>query len=60
MRTLALPAKVANHVIIQLDQAWKSFFAANEAYQADPSQFTGRPKLPRYQHKTEERKRHGL
>ena len=51
----ALPAKVANQVLLQLDQAWRSFFEANEAYQADPSQFTGRPKLPKYKHKTEGR-----
>ena len=51
----ALPAKVANQVLIQLDQAWKSFFEANDAYRADPSQFTGRPKLPKYKHKTEGR-----
>ena len=51
----ALPAKVANQVLIQLDKAWKSFFEANEAYKVDPSKFTGRPKLPRYKHKTEGR-----
>jgi putative transposase len=51
----ALPAKVANQVLIQLDQAWKSFFEANQAYRADPAQFTGRPKLPKYKHKTEGR-----
>ena len=51
----SLPAKVANQVLIQLDQAWKSFFEANEAYQADPSKFTGRPKVPNYKHKTEGR-----
>ena len=56
----ALPAKVANQVLIQLDQAWKSFFEANEAYQADPSKFTGRPKLPKYKHKTEGRESPGL
>jgi putative transposase len=51
----ALPAKVANQVLIQLDKAWKSFFEANAAYQADPSKFTGRPKLPKYKHKTQGR-----
>ena len=38
----ALPAKVANQVLIQLDTAWKSFFEASEAYKADPSKFLGR------------------
>ena len=51
----ALPAKVANQVLLQLDQAWKSFFEANQAYQADPAKFSGRPKLPKYKHKTEGR-----
>jgi putative transposase len=51
----ALPAKVANQVLIQLEQAWKSFFEANDAYNADPSKFTGRPKLPKYKHKTDGR-----
>ena len=51
----ALPAKVANQVLIQLDKAWQSFFEANDEYKADPSQFTGRPKLPKYKHKTEGR-----
>lgn len=51
----ALPAKVANQVLIQLGTAWKSFFEANEVYRADPSKFLGRPKLPRYKHQTEGR-----
>jgi putative transposase len=51
----ALPAKVANQVLIQLDKAWESFFEANGAYQADPAKFLGRPKLPKYKHKTEGR-----
>jgi putative transposase len=42
LRDLALPAKVANQVLIQLDTAWKSFFEANEAYKADPAKFLGR------------------
>jgi IS605 OrfB family transposase len=51
----ALPAKVSQQVLKQLDEAWESYFAACEAYQEDPSKFTGYPKLPRYQHKTEGR-----
>ncbi len=51
----ALPAKVAQKVLDQLDQNWQSFFAAREAYEEDPSKFTGRPQLPRYKHKTEGR-----
>ena len=39
----------------QLDDAWTSFFEALEAYKQDPSKFTGRPRLPKYKHKTEGR-----
>ena len=51
----ALPAKVAQKVLDQLDQAWQSFFEARAAYHEDPSKFTGRPRLPKYRHKTEGR-----
>ncbi len=51
----ALPAKVAQKVLDQLDQAWQSFFEARAAYEEDPSRFTGRPRLPKYKHKTEGR-----
>ncbi len=50
-----LPAKVAQQVLKQLDQNWQSFFTARQAYEEDPSKFTGRPKLPKYKHKTEGR-----
>jgi putative transposase len=45
----ALPAKVAQQVLKQLDKAWKGYFAACEAWEEDPSKFLGHPKLPRYQ-----------
>jgi putative transposase len=48
----ALPRKVSNQVLIQLDRAWSAFFEAVEAYHEHPEQFTGRPKLPKYKHKT--------
>jgi putative transposase len=51
----ALPRKVSNQVLIQLDQAWTAFFEEVEAYRERPERFTGRPKLPRYKHKTEGR-----
>jgi IS605 OrfB family transposase len=51
----ALPAKVAQQVLRQLDKNWKSFFEAREAYKENPSKFLGRPKLPKYKHKTEGR-----
>lgn len=51
----ALPAKVAQQVLKQLAQAWKGFREALQSYQADPSMFSGRPRLPNYKHKTEGR-----
>jgi putative transposase len=47
----ALPCKVSNSIFIQLHKNWMGFFAGMEAYKEDPSQFTGRPKLPGYKDK---------
>ncbi|MFQ6044554.1 MAG: RNA-guided endonuclease TnpB family protein, partial [Candidatus Poribacteria bacterium] len=47
----ALPAKVAQQVLIVLDKNWKSFFAAIEEWKAKKSKFNGRPKLPKYKDK---------
>ena len=51
----ALPAKVSQQILMVLDHNWKSFFEALKAYEQDPSKFLGRPKLPKYKHKTEGR-----
>ncbi len=51
----ALPAKVSQQILMLLDTNWKSFREAREAYEEDPSKFTGRPRLPKYKHKTEGR-----
>ncbi len=51
----ALPRKVSQQVLRVLAQNWKSFFEANKAYQETPDKFTGRPKLPKYKHKTQGR-----
>ncbi|MBA2677094.1 MAG: transposase, partial [Ktedonobacteraceae bacterium] len=51
----ALPAKVSQHVLKQVADAWKAFREAKASYEEDPSRFTGRPKLPKYKHKTEGR-----
>ncbi len=51
----ALPAKVSQQILMVLDRNWKSFFEALATYKEDPSKFFGRPKLPRYKHKTEGR-----
>jgi putative transposase len=44
----ALPAQSAQQVIKQVFQAFKSWRLARKAYEADPSQFRGRPKIPTY------------
>ena len=48
----ALPAKVANQVLVQVHEAWQAFFKAMEVYGAHPERFRGRPGLPKYLHKT--------
>ena len=47
----ALPAKVSQQVLRLLDKNWKSFLAANKAYNTNPNSFKARPKLPRYKAK---------
>ena len=47
----ALPAKVAQWVLRLLEKNWQSYFAACAAWQADPSKFLGRPRLPGYKDK---------
>ncbi len=51
----ALPAKVSQQMLMVLDKNWKGFREALKAYDEDPSKFLGRPKLPKYKHKTEGR-----
>ncbi len=51
----ALPRKVSQQVLMQLHHDWESFFKARAAYEEDSSKFLGRPKLPKYKHKTEGR-----
>lgn len=51
----ALPAKVSQQILMVLDRNWKGFREGLEAYNEDPSKFTGRPRIPGYKHKTEGR-----
>jgi putative transposase len=51
----ALPTKVSQQILMVLDRNWKGFFEALKVYEEDPSKFTGRPRLPKYKHKTEGR-----
>jgi putative transposase len=48
----ALPAKVSQQILMVLDKNWTSFKEGLKAYEEDPSTFTGRPRLPKYKHKT--------
>jgi putative transposase len=47
----AMPAKVSQQTLRNLDQNWRSFFAAIEEYKLEPEKFLGRPKLPKYKDK---------
>ena len=47
----ALPAKVAQQVLLQLHRNFTSFFHAVQAYKLHPRDFLGRPKLPGYKDK---------
>ncbi|HET8843412.1 MAG TPA: transposase [Ktedonobacteraceae bacterium] len=51
----ALPAKVAQQVLKQLDQNWQAFFAAIAEWRDHPERFLGRPKLPKYKDKVKGR-----
>src|SRR5713101_3803430 len=51
----ALPAKVSQQILMLLDKNWTSFKEGLKAYEEDPSKFCGRPRLPKYKHKTEGR-----
>jgi len=51
----ALPAKVSQQILMLLDKNWTAFFEAREAYEENPSTFTGRPHVPKYKHKLEGR-----
>ena len=47
----ALPAKVSQLVLKQVEKTFKSFFAASKEYKKCPNKFTGKPKLPKYKDK---------
>jgi IS605 OrfB family transposase len=47
----ALPAKVAQQVLINLDKNWQSFFAATGEWKKNPTKFNAKPKLPNYKDK---------
>jgi len=51
----ALPRKVSQQVLRLLHKNWLSFFKAIKTWKKDPSQFLGRPKLPKYKDKQQGR-----
>jgi len=51
----ALPRKVSNDVLRQLDKAWRSFKGEMKAWYKHSEKFTRRPQLPKYKHKTKGR-----
>lgn len=50
-----LPAKVSQHVLKLLDKNWSSFFESIKEWGRHPEKYEGRPKLPKYKHKTKGR-----
>ncbi|WP_293085357.1 transposase [Okeania sp. SIO3B5] len=48
----ALPTKVSKQIIRRLDSAWSSYFSALKTWQKQPNKFLGKPKIPKYKHKT--------
>jgi IS605 OrfB family transposase len=47
----ALPRKVSQQVLKQLDNNWKSFFQSIKEWKNNPSKFKKKPSLPKYKHK---------
>jgi putative transposase len=47
----ALPRKVSNDVLRQLDHDWRALLAALDAWKADPAKSLERPRLPGYKDK---------
>jgi putative transposase len=52
---IALPRKVSQQILKTLNENWKSFFKSIKSYKFNPDSYKGRPKLPKYKHKTKGR-----
>ncbi|MGD1717097.1 transposase [Dapis sp. BLCC M172] len=48
----ALPTKVSKQIISRLDRCWTGYFSALKEWKKQPSKFLGKPKIPKYKHKT--------
>lgn len=51
----ALPRKVSQQILMVLARNWKAWSAATIEYTKNPTKFLGKPKLPKYKHKTDGR-----
>ncbi len=51
----ALPSKVSNDILRQLDSIWRSFRNGMKEWYKHPEKFTGRPQIPKYKHKAKGR-----
>lgn len=47
----ALPTKVSQHVLRQLDDCWESYHAAARDYKKNPKKYKGEPQIPKYKKK---------
>ena len=47
----ALPGKVSNSILIQIDKTWKAFREGLKEWYEHPEKFRGKPKIPGYKHK---------
>ena len=50
-----LPAATSQQILMILEKNWKSFFEAMKVRGKKEDDFTGKPELPKYKHKTEGR-----
>ena len=48
----ALPAKVAQQILMRLHEAWQGFFSSLASYKEEPEKFFSSPRIPYYLHKT--------
>ena len=47
----ALPRKVSNSILIQIEKTWKSFRESLKEWYEHPEKLRGKPKIPGYKHK---------
>lgn len=47
----ALPAKVSQEILRQVDTVWQTFFKSIKDWRINPSKYKGKPKIPNYKEK---------